>query len=108
MSDEAQTLYRWGLALCCFGGAWWITKVSGGVSDDQKSVCNEGDVRNVVASNDRVRVLSDRGLASGANPMKEQDEHRGQVIDFLAARDRIALRRWAVAHGFARLPVRPR
>ena len=103
MSDEAQTIYRLGLALGCVWGAWFL-KVGSGVSNDDKT----SDVRNGVAGSDFLYRVPNRSLASGANPMKEQDEHRGQVIDFLAARDRIALRRWAVANGFVRLPMRPR
>lgn len=103
MSDETQTIYRLGLALGCVWGAW-VLKCSSGVRDDNKT----SDVFNGVAGNGPLYRVRDRGLAGGANPMKDTNEHRGQVIDFLAARDRIALRRWAVAHGFVRLPMRPR
>lgn len=102
MSDEAQTIYRLGLALGCVWGAW-LLKVGSGVSNDDKT----SDVRNGVAGSDFLYRVPNRSLASGAD-MKEQDAHRGQVIDFLAARDRLALRRWALDNGFARLPVRPR
>lgn len=102
MSDEAQTIYRLGLALGCVWGAW-LLKVGSGVSNDDKT----SDVRNGVAGSDFLYRVPNRSLASGAD-MKEQDAHRGQVIDFLSARDRLALRRWALDNGFARLPVRPR
>ena len=98
MSDEAQTIYRLGVALACVSGAAWF-KWASGVSNDDKT----SDVRNGVAGSDFLYRVPNRSLASGANPMKEQDEHRGQVIDFLAARDRISLRRWAVANGFGRV-----
>ena len=102
MSDEAQTIYRLGLALGCVWGAW-LLKVGSGVSNDDKT----SDVRNGVAGSDFLYRVPNRSLASGAD-MKEQDAHRGQVIDFLSARDRLALRRWALDNGFSRLPVRPR
>lgn len=73
-------------------------KCSSGVSDDSKAdgIHDGGNGR--TGSN---RVL--RGsLHRGASAMKE-DNGNGQVIDFLAARDRIALRRWAVGNGFGRV-----
>lgn len=98
MSDEAQTIYRLGVALACVSGAAWF-KWASGVSNDDKT----SDVRNGVAGSDFLYRVPNRSLASGANPMKEQDEHRGQVIDFSSARDRILMRRWAVANGVARV-----
>ncbi len=97
MSDP-QTVFRLGVAFFCAVGAAWM-KFGSGVSDDSKT----SDVCNGVASNDLLYRVRDRGLAGGANPMKEQDEHRGQIIDFETARDRIAMRRWAVANGFDRV-----
>lgn len=97
MSDEAQTIYRLGLALGCVWGAWFL-KVGSGVSDDSKAdgIHDGGNGR--TGSN---RVL--RGsLHRGASAMKE-DNGNGQVIDFFAARDRISMRRWAVANGFGRV-----
>ena len=98
MSD-AQTVWKLGLALACAWGAWTMKVAGSGVSDDGKA----DDVRNSVdGRGSSVRLRSNSGVAE-VHAMKEQDEHRGQVIDFPTARDRILMRRWAVAHGFARV-----
>ena len=97
MSD-AQTIYRLCLALGCAWGAW-VLKFSSGVGDDSKAdgVSNFSDgARN----SHRVRRGS---RVAEVHAMKDRDEHRGQIIDFLAARDRILMRRWAVANGFLRV-----
>lgn len=98
MSD-AQTVWQLSVALACTVGAAWM-KFCGGVSDDSKA----NDVRDGVAGHDLLRGVRDRGLARGADSMmKDADEHRGQIIDFAASRDRILMRRWAVANGFDRV-----
>ena len=104
MSDEALLMMTGLWVAFCFAAAETALRRAGGVHDDGKADrCTDGLSRGPDGSG-----VHRHGLDRGANPMKEQDEHRGQVIDFLAARDRIALRRWAVAHGFVRLPMRPR
>ena len=97
MSD-AQTVWKLGVALACAWGAWSM-KFGSGVSDESTSdgVCNGTDGRR-----SSIGLRSNSSVAE-VHAMKEQDEHRGQVIDFSSARDRILMRRWAVANGVARV-----
>lgn len=105
MSD-AQTVWKLGVALACAWGAWSM-KVGSGVSDDQngrtegsskaRDLC--GDVSRSPIRSGFLGSGPDRGAT-----MKEADGHQQQnVIDFETGRNRILMRRWAVANGFARV-----
>lgn len=99
--SNPQTIWNLSLALGCCVGAWWM-KCSG-VSDDDKNAGSQNGSLRGVSMDGVLRVLPDRGATRGSDPMKDADEHRGQIIDFRPAADRILMRRWAVANGFDRV-----
>lgn len=97
MSD-AQTIWKLSLALACSVGAYWMKVAGSGVSNVSEADRSHDAYHDGRGSN---RVRSSRVGVGGT--MKGKNEHRGQIIDFETARDRELMRRWAVAHGFARV-----
>lgn len=82
MSD-VQTIWKLSLALGCSVGAYWLGKWSCGVGhDDEADFIRDG-------MGERVDRGSSDFRRREADAMKEQDEPRGQIIDFDAARARM-------------------
>lgn len=103
MSD-ATTAWRMLLAFGCAWGAM-ILKCSGVPSNGEREMAEAGGIRDGMGD----ELGNARGDLRGvhADPMtKGTDEHRGQIIDFLAARQRLGMRRWAMANGFAPVSVK--